>query len=107
MSRMPTFLVIGAARSGTTALYMYLRQHPEIFMSPNKETNFFAFEDEALNCRGPGSDYINNSITRLPDYLRMFDGVSGETAIGEASPLYLYVEKTPLRIFHHVPDRPG
>jgi len=39
---MPNFLIIGAAKSGTTSLYEYLKQHPQIWMSPVKETNFFA-----------------------------------------------------------------
>ena len=61
---MPTFLIIGAARSGTTALYTYLSQHPMVFMSPQKEPNFFAFEGERLDFRRPGDDYmINRSIT--------------------------------------------
>lgn len=103
MDNMPTFLVIGAARSGTTALYTYLRQHPEIFMSANKETNFFAFENQAPDCAGPGADYINNSITDLREYQRLFAGISGEVAAGEASPLYLYSKDAPRRIFRHLP----
>lgn len=103
MSKMPTFLIIGAARSGTTALYTYLRQHPEVFMSTNKETNFFAFENEKLNCSGPGKDYINNSITQLADYQLQFKDATTETAIGEASPLYLYSKKAPERIQHYLP----
>ncbi len=104
MEKMPTFLLIGAARSGTTALYSYLQQHPEIFMSKRKESNFFAFEDELLGCAGPGADYINNSIRTLSDYRRLFDDVGIEKVIGEACPLYLYSEKAPLRIRHHLPD---
>ena len=42
--RLPNFLVIGAPRSGTTMLHYSLGQHPEIFVSPNKETNFFLFD---------------------------------------------------------------
>lgn len=44
LSRMPTFLVIGAGKSGTTSLHYYLDQHPEIYMCPVKEPNFFAYE---------------------------------------------------------------
>ncbi|SHJ39929.1 sulfotransferase family protein [Cycloclasticus pugetii] len=104
MSKMPTFLIIGAARSGTTALYTYLKQHPDIFMSANKETNFFAFENEKLKCLGPGADYINNSITKLAEYQDQFANASRETAIGEASPLYLYNESAPKNIHQHLPD---
>jgi hypothetical protein len=104
MKNMPTFLVIGAARSGTTALYTYLRQHPEIFMTANKEPNFFAFENEVLECAGPGADYINNSTTNLHDYQQMFEGISGQIAAGEASPLYLFSRDAPRRIAQHLPD---
>lgn len=104
MDIMPTFLIIGAARSGTTALYEYMRQHPEIFMSERKQSNFFAFENKVIDCSGPGADYINNSINNLPDYCRLFESVSGEKAIGEASPLYLYSDKTPERIRHRIPE---
>lgn len=42
--RLPNFLIIGAAKSGTTTLYQYLCKHPQIFMSTPKEPNFFAKE---------------------------------------------------------------
>jgi len=50
---MPNFLIIGAARTGTTALYQYLRQHPQIYMSPMKEPRFFALEGESIDPRDP------------------------------------------------------
>ena len=50
---MPNFLIIGAMKAGTTALYSYLKQHPEIYMSPVKEPNFFAFEGERMNFGAP------------------------------------------------------
>ena len=103
---MPNFLVIGAAKAGTTSVYEYLKQHPQIWMSPLKETNFFALEGETLNFRGPGDqDYINRfSITKIEDYLNLFQGVSNQVAIGEVSPLYLYSLKAPERIRHYTPD---
>ena len=73
-------------------------------MSKNKETNFFAFENEDLDCSGPGADYINNSVTTLSDYQQMYEGRIRETAVGEASPLYLYSKKAPGQILHHVPE---
>ena len=50
---MPDFLIIGAAKSGTTSLYRYLGQHPDVFVSPVKEPNFFAFAGEEVNFQGP------------------------------------------------------
>ena len=43
---LPNFLIIGAMKSGTTSLYNYFKQHPEIYMSPIKEPRFFALEME-------------------------------------------------------------
>ena len=104
MSQMPTFIVFGASRSGTTALYTYLKQHPDIFMSPSKEPNFFAFEGETPNYQGPGADYVNNSVTTLGEYQALFAGAGNQPARGEASPLYLYYEQAPRRMRTHLPD---
>ncbi len=102
---MPNFLIIGAAKAGTTALHTYLQQHPQIYMTPEKETNFFAFEGETLNFHGPGDEAIGQfSITDLPTYQAEFRGVQNETAIGEACPLYLYSSKAPERILAYLPN---
>lgn len=102
-TRLPDFLVIGAARAGTTALHGFLRQHPGIFMPARKEPNFFAYEGEELACEGPGADYINNSIVDPAAYAALFTGAPAEARLGEASPLYLYSERAPGRIKHHIP----
>ena len=104
---MPNFLIIGAMKSGTTALYHYLKQHPQIYMSPIKEPNFFAFEGEDLNFKGPKGEqeWINQaSITNLETYQQQFAEVSTEIAIGEASATYLCTPKAPERIKHHLPN---
>ena len=102
---MPNFIIIGAGKSGTTALYRYLEQHPQVYMSPVKETNFFALEGETVDFRDPSAPQRINSwsVTRLEDYEALFDGVSDEIALGEASPLYLYDAQAPGRIRRHVP----
>ncbi len=90
----PNFLVIGAAKSGTTALYHYLKQHPQAYMSPEKETNFFAFEGQEVRFCGPGDEKISEStITTLREYEEQFEAASDEIAIGEASPWYLYSDR--------------
>jgi len=103
---MPNFLIIGAAKAGTTSLYEYLKQHPQIWMSPVKEPNFFALEGDTLDFRGPGDqDYIKSfSITKIEDYLNLFQGVENQLAIGEASPLYLYSPSAAERIRHYIPE---
>jgi|SRR5215217_5215722 hypothetical protein len=102
---MPNFLIIGAQKSGTTSLYEYLKQHPQIYMSPLKEPRFFAFEGEKPTFVGPGDqDLYKDVVSDLEDYRALFQGVSKETAIGEASVVYLYFPRTPERIRHHIPD---
>lgn len=101
---MPNFIILGTAKGGTTSLYYYLNQHPQIYMSPKKETRFFALEGETLNFKGPDELFARNTVTDLASYQALFNGVVNEIAIGEASPLYLYSEKAPHNIKQHVPD---
>jgi len=100
---MPTFLIIGAARSGTTSLYRYLKQHPQVYLSPIKETEFFAFEGDKTPLIGPGFNLRAPAITDLVDYISLFEDVQNEIAIGEASPVYLYSPKAVRRVFHYLP----
>lgn len=97
-------MIIGAARSGTTALYDLVRQHPSVFMSAIKEPNYFAFEGEPLDYRGGGAEFVNNSVAQWEEYLRLFAAAPEGTARGEASPLYLYQPETAGRIRARVPD---
>ncbi|MGK7947882.1 MAG: sulfotransferase [Xenococcaceae cyanobacterium] len=101
---MPNFLIIGAAKAGTTALYHYLQQHPQIYMSPHKEPRFFALEGQPLDFRGPGDKTRFKFVTDLDSYRALFDGVSHQIAIGEASPWYLYVPQAGERIKHYLPQ---
>ncbi|MDH3686754.1 MAG: sulfotransferase [Myxococcales bacterium] len=104
MGSLPNFLIIGAAKCGTTALYRYLDQHPDVFLSPSKEPQFYAFEGEQLSFQGPGVTINETAVTRLEDYEALFEGVRNERAIGEASALYLYVPSAAERIQRHVPN---
>lgn len=42
---LPSFIIVGAAKAGTTSLYYYLSEHPQVFMSEPKEVNFFSGEE--------------------------------------------------------------
>lgn len=98
---MPNFLIIGAAKCGTTSLYKYLKTHPQIFMSTPKEPKFFAYEGE-----NPRPDFFlgQTPISSLESYLRLFESGRNHKAIGEASTVYLYSAKAPHRIRHHIPN---
>lgn len=91
--KLPTFIVIGAMRAGTTTLYYDLRSHSDIFMAPIKETNFFAIKDRKTDL--PLTDdsaevLISSSIDDPSAYRRLFEGAASARAVGEVSPSYLY-----------------
>jgi len=68
----PTFIGVGAARSGSTALYHWLRKHPEVYLSPVKETNFFTRDLVGRN--GPGDmEAIPDIDLCTAEYLIMYD----------------------------------
>ena len=95
---LPDFLIIGAQKAGTTALYAYLREHPAIGGPPWKEVSFF----DRHYRRGPAW-YRGNFPTRL--YLRRVHERSGARPIvGEASPSYVFHPLAPERVAALVPD---
>lgn len=91
----PTFAVIGAARSGTTAITEALRRHPDAFVTTPKEPHFFAFAGQPLRFTGPGDEEgINRSaVTGRDSYLALYDGADGSTARGEGSVSTLYYHR--------------
>jgi len=96
---LPNFLIIGAAKSGTTALYTYLKQHPEIFMSTPKELRYFS------NVSSPPEGIPHHrAVFSLEEYKSYFDAVTDEKAYGESSPMYLYTPGTAERIRTAIPD---
>ncbi|MEO1181468.1 MAG: sulfotransferase, partial [Cyanobacteria bacterium J06636_28] len=87
--RTPTFLIIGVQKAGTTSIYMYLKQHPQVYMSPVKETNFF--ERDWAQSPADVQRRKKNGIITWDDYQQLFDGATDtHLAIGEASPNYMF-----------------
>jgi hypothetical protein len=95
VDRLPNFLIIGAQKSGTTSLYNYLKQHPQIFMPRLKEPHFFTYEGQL-----PPHPSV---VTSWQDYRALFADARDEIAVGEASPSYLHGEQAPRRIAHYFP----
>lgn len=87
----PDFLIVGAARSGTTSLYYYLKQHPQIYMSPVKEPLFFSYWDNK-----PGFEY-SFLVHDKQTYLSLFKNAKDNQVIGEASTSYLYLTETTIQ----------
>lgn len=102
---LPNFLGIGAGRSGTTSLHFCLRQHPEIFLSPEKSPNFFVAGDEIPGWeRSPARAMTRQWIADRSRYEELFGSVTNEKAVGEISPVYLQSRMAPRRIADLCPD---
>jgi hypothetical protein len=102
---LPNCLIIGAAKSGTTSLWHYLRQHPDVFMHPRKQLNFFSVESADQTFNGPDPrDLSSRAIRTLTDYRAQFGQASGKTIIGEASNSYLYSSTAAARIRVTIPE---
>lgn len=103
--KLPNFLIFGAAKSGTTALWYFLKQHPDIFMSEKKEARYFAFIDSPMNFKGKRDNvYKSEIIKNFEDYKNLFKDVKEEKAIGEASPIYIYEKQSAKYIKKKLPD---
>lgn len=112
----PNFIIIGAAKGGTTALHNYLGQHPDIFVTRKKEPKFFTFYGDGVQDASVADDRFDEegrrryeylkagSISDLESYHALFDEVAGERAIGESSPMYMYCPESAQRIQEYDPQ---
>jgi hypothetical protein len=89
--RKPDFFIVGAAKCGTTALYEYLNQHPDIFMSAEKEPAYFCTD-------------LNPLRRSEEEYLQLFAPATTEKRIGEASSSYLYSKEAATEIKKFCPE---
>ena len=120
---LPNFFIVGTGKAGTTSLYRYLRQHPQIYMSPLKEPCYFASEIRLDNLSPPYLRHIRRMSKELAerigdgrpvrpmgwlikewdDYVRLFQNVQAETVVGEASVAYLWSETAAANIAAGMP----
>ena len=90
---LPNFLIAGAPKCGTTSLFHYLNQHPQIFFPQLKEPHYFSQQYKKLPFLGPGDDQLGSNIhmnMSWDKYMALFDNASPDQRIGEASADYLY-----------------
>jgi Sulfotransferase family len=98
--RPPDFLIVGHQKCGTTALYKMLRDHPQIYMSAEKEPRFFI--EELRPAQPPGRK--SKRPAALEDYLLLFAGARDDQLAGEASPQYLRYPEVPGKIAELRPE---
>ena len=96
----PDFFVIGAYRSGTTSLYRYLRQHPEVFLPLEKEPNFYAVDGN------PGASPVlrSRALTTRDAYDRYYADATEHELRGDISPEYLRNPAAAPRIHQDHPE---
>jgi hypothetical protein len=106
--RMPNFFIIGAQKAGTTSLYHYLAQHPQVYMSPVKEPGFFNHgidpNGKIIEERFGNPGQRASRLSDIEEYRALFRGANDETAVGEASPPYIYAPGTAERLGRYVPE---
>jgi hypothetical protein len=98
--RLPDFFIVGHQKCGTTALYLMLKGHPQIFMCPSKEPRFFA-PDQTSRLRAGGS--VKHPDT-LEGYMRLFEEAAADQRAGEASPQYLRSQEAAANIAASCPQ---
>lgn len=120
-NKLPDFIVVGANKGGTTSLYHYLKQHPEVYLSPIKEPHFFskdidttlfskAFAQNKLQdidayVHGDlATEYHAAFVREWQHYRLLFKNAVNEKAIGELSTSYLYSEVAAKEIYNALGD---
>lgn len=93
---LPNFFIVGAPRSGTTAFYTFLNEHPEIYMSDYKEPHYFA--DDLT----PSSPWMKR-MRGKDNYLQLFSKSKGEKYLGDASVFYLFSKNAAKNIYRYNP----
>lgn len=96
MSKLPNFLIVGAAKSGTSSLHNYLNQHPDIFMPSFNEKGMKVKEPRFL-IKDIVKNRLHNGVWSWEEYQSLFNKVNNETLIGESTVLYLYYYKEAIK----------
>ena len=94
------FFIVGAPKSGTTSLYHYFNEHPEIEMSTKKEPDYFS--DKAIHQQG--MYYGEQRIDTLEKYKALFPYDATDKKLGEASVSYLFYPNVASDIYKYNPD---
>jgi Sulfotransferase family len=95
----PNFFLVGAAKAGTTSIYTYLSDHPEVFFPSIKEPHFFTQVRPA-----PEQQFLIEAVTKRTQYVRLYARAAGHRVIGDASPSYLWHPEVPKRIRAEIPE---
>lgn len=88
-NRLPNFLIVGAAKSGTSSLHNYLHEHPEVFM-PSYNREGMKVKEPRFLIKDLVQHRLHNGVWNFEEYQCLFSDVREEKVIGESTVLYLY-----------------
>ncbi len=98
-TQLPNFLIVGAAKCGTSSLHNYLAQHPQVFMSKVKEPRFISSQFSSFPLNGPKDHRVESWYVKdYENYVKLFTASQGFKAIGESSAdtIYFYKKSIPV-----------
>jgi len=106
MQKMPDFIIAGAPKCGTTALWHFLNQHPDVFLSKDKEPRFFTQLKGNMERKitGDGPRLSGNYEKGFAWYANLFKDAQSTQMLGEASTVYFANEDSANLIFKNNPD---
>jgi hypothetical protein len=102
LSWLPDFLIVGAAKAGTTSLYYYLSQHPDVFFPVLKEPRFFVCHGSAPLDTGRLPFQIAQRVDDIGEYQNLFVRARPTQLKGEASTDYLYAYESAIPQIHSI-----
>ena len=95
-NKLPNFLIVGAAKSGTSSLHNYLNQHSEVFM-PSYNLEGMKVKEPRFLIKDLVKHRLHNGVWTWEEYKSLFGDVIDEKAIGESTVLYLYYYKDAIK----------
>ncbi len=100
----PNFFIVGQLKSGTTALYSFLDQHSDIYMSEKKEPHYFSkdFHKECDSFHKEKKYYFR--YREEEEYLQLFSNAKEEKVVGEASTSYINSNIAAKEIYNFNPN---
>ena len=101
---LPNFLIIGAAKGGTTTIFNVLQQHPEVYLHPIKEVGFFWAFGQDIIIQGPGAELLKHRIVNDLDQYQALFSHANQKAVGEATVRYLSDPNSPGLIHRFIPE---
>lgn len=96
---MPNLFIVGAVKCGTTSLYAYLRQHPEIFFPEMKEPHFFTHPQPSAE-----QAHLIQYVADADDYAKLYAHARNYRWRGDASPSYLWSVEAARQIHAEIPE---